>query len=166
MPVSLSNYDIDQVCISIKNDIVIKYPEYKSHINFMYLYGCRIGELFEFRINYDTQTDRVSIDPQKGNNTRILPTFSFEVTDWIEEIQLTQNLFYLNKRNLQRIIEKVNPVRNLKCGNKNIGAHLFRHNWIKKRLGDGYTNAQLNEDLGYTNQTVADSYAISSIYYN
>ena len=51
------------------------------------------------------------------------------------------------------------------CGNKKIAAHLFRHNYIKKLVSSGYQINTIDKMMGYTNQTVQDTYAISEIYY-
>ena len=165
MALFISDNEIDDICKSIVNSIKLKYPYYYPHILFMYWYGCRIGELFEFRIRYDGLKSKVIIRPQKNNNDRILDIVNFEVPAVIEHINLTQYNSYLNKRNLQRIIEKVHPYRNLKCGNKKIGAHLFRHNFIKKSIASGSQIVNLDTEMGYTTQTVADTYLVSEIYY-
>lgn len=165
MALFISDNEIDDICKSIVNSIKLKYPYYYPHILFMYWYGCRIGELFDFRIRYDGFNSKVIIRPQKNNNDRVLDIVNFEVPAVIEQINLTQYNSYINKRNLQRIIEKVHPYRNLKCGNKKIGAHLFRHNFIKKSIASGSQIVNLDNEMGYTNQTVADTYLISQIYY-
>lgn len=157
--------DIDRVCIRLRNSISYNYPQYKSYMHFIYYYGCRIGELFDFRISYNAESMKVQIIPQKKNNTRYLDVVHSDTQKWIEDINITQNLFHLNKRNLQRIIEKENSIRGLRCGNKNIGAHIFRHNWIKKQVANGKQITTIDILLGYTNQTVASTYAISKIYY-
>lgn len=165
MALFISENEIDDICKSIVESIRVKYPYYYPHILFMYWYGCRIGELFDFRIRYDGLNSKVIIRPQKNNNDRVLDIVNFEVPGVIEQINLTQYNGYINKRNLQRIIEKVHPYRNLKCGNKKIGAHLFRHNFIKKSFASGSQIVNLDNEMGYTNQTVADTYLVSEIYY-
>ena len=165
MALFISDNEIDNICMSIVESIRMKYPYYYPHILFMYWYGCRIGELFDFRIRYDGLNSKVIIRPQKNNNDRVLDIVNFEVPAVIEQINLTQYNSSINKRNLQRIIEKVHPYRNLKCGNKKIGAHLFRHNFIKKSIASGSQIVNLDNEMGYTNQTVADTYLISQIYF-
>ena len=165
MAIFISNDEIDDICKSIVESIRVDYPYYYPHILFMYWYGCRIGELFDFRIRYDGLNSKVIIRPQKNNNDRILDIVNFEVPGIIEQINLTQYNSSINKRNLQRIIEKVHPYRQLKCGNKKIGAHLFRHNFIKKSVASGSQIVNLDNEMGYTNQTVADTYLISKIYF-
>ena len=118
-----------------------------------------------YKTTYDGFSSKVIIRPQKNNNDRILDIVSFEVPGIIEQINLSQYNSSINKRNLQRIIEKVHPYRALKCGNKKIGAHLFRHNFIKKSVASGSQIVNLDKEMGYTNQTVADTYLISQIYF-
>ncbi|SDE01133.1 tyrosine-type recombinase/integrase [Riemerella columbipharyngis] len=161
----LDNKIIDYVCQELRDRIEKKYPPYKSYINFIYEYGCRINELFDFRISYNAEINKVEIIPQKKNNTRILEVTKPEVLKWIEEINMTQPLFHLNKRNLQRIIEVEMPINGLMCGNKKIGGHIFRHNYIKKMEEKGYSIEKMDLIMGYTTQSVANTYAVSEIYY-
>ncbi|MRM97267.1 hypothetical protein D1Z97_04870 [Riemerella anatipestifer] len=163
--VILDNSQIDNVCIELRDRIANKYPQYRPYVKFMYEYGCRINELFDFRIYYNPKNNKVEIIPQKKNNTRILELVNPEVLKWIEEINLTQPLFHLNKRNLQRIIEKEMPINGLMCGNKKIGAHIFRHNYIKKMEAQGLSIMEMDIKMGYTTQSVANTYAVSEIYY-
>lgn len=161
----LRNDEIDSICRTIIENISKEYPYYEPHIKLMYLYGCRIGELFNYRIMFEAESGKVHIDAQKNNKMRILPMVNEDVPQLIETLNLTQDNDYLNKRNLQRIIDKANPYRALYCGNKRIGAHLFRHNWIKQQFADGKQIATIDQLLGYTKQTVQDTYLISEIYY-
>lgn len=165
MITSLTNNEIDDVCLKIMDRIILEYPYYSAHVKFLYYYGCRVGELFDYRISFDGINSKVIIKPQKNNNDRVLDMFNAEIPSIIENINITQDNSYLNKRNFQRIIEKVHPIRRLMCGNKKIGAHLFRHNYIKKLVASGYQINTIDNMMGYTNQTVADTYAISKIYY-
>lgn len=161
----LSNSDIDNVCLKLMQSISVNYPMYAPHVFFLYHYGVRINEVFNYRITYNADTDRLIIYPQKNNNPRNLVITNNKTLENLEKLQLTQNLDYLNKKNLQRIIEKEISIRILKCGNKKIGAHLFRHNYIKRLVSNGKQILTIDMMMGYTNQTVADTYAVSRIYY-
>lgn len=161
----LSNSEIDNVCLRLVEDISKNHPRYSAYLFFLYHYGVRINEVFDYRITYNANSDRLVIYPQKGNNPRNLVITNTDTLKNLEELQLTQDLDYLNKKNLQRLIEKENSIRVLKCGNKKIGAHLFRHNYIKRLVADGKQVSTIDVMLGYTNQTVADTYAVSKIYY-
>ena len=66
---------------------------------------------------------------------------------------------------MERIIKKINPIRDLKIGNKNVGAHLFRHNYVKKLVATGLQYMSIDSMMGYTTQSVSDTYAVSKIYY-
>ena len=161
----LTNNQINECCIFMRDAIIRDYPYYAPHANLIYNYGCRVGELFDFRISFDAEKTKVLIHPQKNNNIRVLPMVNENVPKWVELLNITQDNDYLNKRNFQRIIEKVNPYRQLFCGKKRIGAHIFRHNWIKKQYSDGKQIATIDQLLGYTKQTILDTYLTSVIYY-
>ena len=161
----LSDNEIDNACLSVISYIKKNYYYYFPHVMIMYLFGCRIGELFNYHISFDGVTGHVLIQPQKKNNLRILPLTNIDVPKYIEEIELTQDNFWINKRNLQRIIEKAMPYSALYCGDKKIGAHLFRHNYIRKLFASGYQIESINNIMGYTTQNVADTYLAAVIYY-
>ena len=115
---NLTGSDIQDICWRILQDIKIKFPYYYPHVYFMYHYGCRIGEVFNYRISLDSSGNNISIDAQKNNNQRILPPKDSDTFYQLEKLQLSQNTSWLNKKNLERIIKKSNPIRDLKIGNK------------------------------------------------
>lgn len=161
----LLSSEIKDICSHILQDIKEKYPYYYPHIYFMYHYGCRIGEVFNYRISLDSSGTNICIDAQKNNNQRILPAKDSETFYQLEKLQLSQNQSWLNKKNLERVIKKVHPVSDLKIGKKNVGAHLFRHNYVKKLVADGLQFTTIDQIMGYTTQSVSDTYAVSKIYY-
>lgn len=130
----LPSSEIQDICWRILQDIQTKYPYYYPHVYFMYHYGCRIGEVFNYRISLDSSGNNICIDAQKNNNQRILPPKDSVTFYHLERLQLSQNNTWLNKKNLERVIKKVHPISNLKIGNKNVGAHLFRHNFVNNWL--------------------------------
>ena len=161
----LSSSEIQDICWRIFQDIKSKYPYYYPHVYFMYHYGCRIGEVFNYRISLDSSGNNILIFAQKNNNERILPPIDDSTFALLEKLNLSQNLSWLNKKNLERVIKKVNPVSALQIGNKNVGAHLFRHNYVKKLVADGLQFSTIDQIMGYTTQSVSDTYVISRIYY-
>lgn len=163
--VKVLSQDIDNICLQILEEIRQNYSYYYPHVYFMYYYGVRIGEVFNYRIGLDSTGKRISIDAQKNNNVRILPPVNDLTFYYLERLQITQDNNWLNKKNLERIIKKVNPVRNLRIGHKNVGAHLFRHNYVKKLVSDGKQFQTIDLLMGYTTQSVSDTYARSKIYY-
>ena len=65
MNISLTNNEIDDVCLEIMERIILEYPYYAPHVQFLYHYGCRVGELFDYRISFDGISSKVIIKPQK-----------------------------------------------------------------------------------------------------
>lgn len=161
----LTSAEIDNICTDIYKAIFANHPYYRPHIYFMYNYGCRIGEVFNYRISPDSSGNNICIFAQKNNNQRILPPKDDMTFYYLERLQLSQDNAWLNKKNLERIIKKSNPIRNLKIGNKNVGAHLFRHNFVKQLVADGLQYMTIDNLMGYTTQSVSDTYAVSNIYY-
>ena len=161
----VSNEELEVICKKIVVTAKSDYPMYYPHIYLLYKTGCRIGEVFDFRMHYNEERNTINIIAQKKNYVREIPvdeTFNLEL---LNRLMNRQDLFYLNIRNLQRSLKKLMPISNIFCGKKNIGAHIFRHNYIRKLLADGKTIEEINEHMGYTRQTVEDTYLSAIIYY-
>ena len=161
----VSNEELEVICKKIVVTAKSNYPMYYPHIYLLYKTGCRIGEVFDFRMHYNEERNTINIIAQKKNYVREIPvdeTFNLEL---LNRLMIRQDLFYLNIRNLQRSLKKLMPISNIFCGKKNIGAHIFRHNYIRKLLADGKTIEEINEHMGYTRQTVEDTYLSAIIYY-
>ena len=161
----ISENNIDDICLEIMDIVKNSYPYYVPHLYFMYHYGVRIGEVFDYRIQLDASGNNIEIQAQKNNNIRQAPPADFTTFLILEKLHYSQNNQWLNKKNLERIIKKIMPIRNLKVGNKNVGAHLFRHNYIKKLRKNGLQSSTIDAMLGYTTQSISDTYAISKIYH-
>lgn len=161
----VSNEELEVICKKIVVTAKSDCPMYYPHIYLLYKTGCRIGEVFDYRMYFDEQKNTINVIAQKKNYVREIPiddTFNLEL---LNRLINRQDLFYLNVRNLQRCLKKLMPISNIFCGKKNIGAHIFRHNYIRKLLEDGKTIEQINQHMGYTSQTVEDTYLNATIYY-
>lgn len=161
----VSDIELEEICKKIVIRAKSEYPLYYPHIYILYKTGCRIGEVFDFRTHYNEEKSTINIVAQKKNYVReitIDDTFNLVL---LNRLMNRQDLFYLNIRNLQRTLKKLMPISNIMCGKKNIGAHIFRHNYIRKLLDDGKTIEEINEHMGYTSQTVEDTYLSAVIYY-
>lgn len=161
----LSTFEIDEICKKILYRAKTECPYYYPHIYLLYLTGCRIGEVFNSRISYDEENNELQIIAQKKNYTRIIPGVLESDLHQTKKLTARQDLFYLNIRNLQRVLKKLMPIRDIRCGKKNIGAHIFRHNYIRKLFASGKSIEDIDRHLGYTSQTVADTYLSAIIYY-
>ena len=161
----VSNEELEVICKKIVVTAKSDYPMYYPHIYLLYKTGCRIGEVFDFRMHYNEERNTINIIAQKKNYVREIPVDETFNLDLLNRLMNRQDLFYLNIRNLQRTLKKLMPISNIFCGKKNIGAHIFRHNYIRKLLADGKTIEEINEHMGYTRQTVEDTYLSAIIYY-
>lgn len=161
----VSNEELEIICKKIVVTAKSDYPMYYPHIYLLYKTGCRIGEVFDFRMHYNEERNTINIVAQKKNYVREIPVDESFNLELLNRLMNRQDLFYLNIRNLQRTLKKLMPISNIFCGKKNIGAHIFRHNYIRKLLADGKTIEEINEHMGYTSQTVEDTYLSAIIYY-
>ena len=161
----VSNEELEVICKKIVVTAKSDYPMYYPHIYLLYKTGCRIGEVFDFRMHYNEERNTINIIAQKKNYVREIPVDETFNLDLLNRLMNRQDLFYLNIRNLQRTLKKLMPISNIFCGKKNIGAHIFRHNYIRKLLADGKTIEEINDHMGYTRQTVEDTYLSAIICY-
>lgn len=160
----LDSQEIDNICKSILARAKKKYPLYYPHIYCLYNFGCRIGEVFEGRLTINNELNSIEIITEKKNFVRIIPiTINLDVNT-INQLSLRADLFYLNIRNLQRAIKDLMPISDIKCGKKNIGAHIFRHNYIRKLKASGMTYEAIDVQMGYTSQKSEDTYLSAIIY--
>lgn len=162
--VVLNDNEIESICLNTVNQVNIKFPIYRPHIHILYKTGCRVNEVFNNRIALDLNEENILITPQKKNNLRVIPITPDININLVKELINKQELTYLNKRNLQRVIEKVSLIYPLYVGRKQTSAHIFRHNYIRKLHSTGVTIEEINRILGYTTQTVANTYLQSTIY--
>lgn len=161
----LNDLKIDEICKKMVIAAKSEYPIYYPHIYLLYKTGCRIGEVFDYRMHYNADKNTVNVIAQKKNYIREIPADDSFNLDLVNRLENRQDLFYLNIRNLQRVLKKLMPISNIMCGKKNIGAHIFRHNYIRKLLAEGKSIEEINQHMGYTSQTVEDTYLSAIIYY-
>ena len=161
----LTDNEIDDICTIIVERSKNDFPDFYPHISTLYLTGCRIGEVFNNRLSFDEKKQQISIIAQKKNYVRYCDNVAEKNNITLKKLTKRQDLQHLNIRNLQRVLKKLMPIRDIRCGKKNIGAHIFRHNYIRKLFAQGKTIEEIDRHLGYTSQTVADTYLSATIHY-
>ena len=130
-----------------------------------YVTGCRFNELRQISRFSIVDSTQYNLQPQKGNNVRILP-LNLLPPEFISMIQaqdayfegLTQSTasyyfrtFYFNKRIFH--------------DNKQLTTNLFRHHFCKSLYNSGYTVSQIAYNLGERDQKNAENYIFSDLYY-
>ena len=130
-----------------------------------YVTGCRFNELRQISRFSIVDSTQYNLQPQKGNNVRILP-LNILPPEFISMIQaqdayfegLTQSTasyyfrtFYFNKRIFH--------------DNKQLTTNLFRHHFCKSLYNSGYTVSQIAYNLGERDQKNAENYIFSDLYY-
>ncbi|WP_233862678.1 site-specific integrase [Tenacibaculum piscium] len=161
----LNDEEIKNICFAMYKTAQKNESEYLPHIYFMLFYGCRIGETFNEKIQVNNQNSTISIFPQKKNLERILTFDSLETPIFYQKLLYSSFIPHINYKGLQRYIKKIMPIRNLTNGGKNMGAHLFRHNYIRGLKNQGLSIYEIDKKMGYTTQTVSNTYLESVIFY-
>lgn len=161
----MNDNEIDRVCRYIVAAAGSGNTMFIPHIHFLYHYGVRLGEVFDNHIESIDDNENIHIQPQKNNKKRIIPVVNGMSENYLLLLKLQAGVQTNNYKNLQRHLRELSPLRNIQKGSKNISAHIFRHNYVRKLHRAGLTVEQINENLGYNSETVAKNYLQSIIFY-
>ena len=129
----------------------------------MYFLGCRSIETIE-RDRWEFVEDNFLIlRTSKKNNQRI-----FKINDvpnsfleYLNNESLEDNFVTYQKLNYN--FNKYFIYSHIYVGNKECRLHLFRHNYVKILIEQGFTNEEIKDKLGEKNQSSADVY-INSVF--
>lgn len=154
----INDEELNQICKSILQKAINQKSFFIPHIFFMYYFGVRLGETIFKNITHIDENNNLHILPQKKNNERIIKINSSDVAPMLEQLQMKETNPQHNYKALQRELTKLNPQRNIYNGHKNINSHLFRHNYIRRQLKLGNAIEEINNKLGYTNQSIENTY--------
>lgn len=135
---------IDEICLSVCNQVAHASFFVGRACKVMYVTGCRVGEIADPN-RWELSADEAYL---------LLTT---EKTNQIRQIQIDEDTEYLanaiksNQKHLLRLstskirmyinraVNQINPSK----GNKDISAHIFRHNKARLLKAQGYSIAQI-----------------------
>lgn len=140
-------------------------PTYHLAFSVQYVSGCRFNELRQVsRFSIIDSTD-FSLQPQKGNNIRILP-INLLPPEFISMIQ-TQDVYFegLTQSTASYYFRTFYFGKRIFHNNKQLTTNLFRHNYCKALHNSGYTISQIAYSLGERDIKNAENYIFSELYY-
>ena len=161
----LTDHEIDRACFHCYTRIVRLYPFYDIHIYLLHAYGLRIGEtLLTDGIEKTADGGLIITMPKTGFTRKIAPD------EWTrkfnpEDLLIINKLGYCNKRAFERAIKECMPYRALRCGDKGVNSHIFRHNVAKKLFNEFDNYLTVNAFIQEQNTEVVKNYVHSVIYY-
>ena len=159
----INNNTINQSLLIFLNHIQKHLPFLLPQYECMYYLGCRSVEAIE-RDRWEFVEDRfLVLRTSKKNNQRIFKIDDIPKTfqEYLKNDQLNDNFVTYQKLNYN--FGKYFLYSRIYVGNKESRLHLFRHNYVKLLIDQGFTNEEIKDKLGEKNQSSADIY-INSVF--
>jgi len=161
----LTSSELDILCQNILLNASHFDSRYKIHLTLMYGFGLRISETLLTEGLYKAENGNILVLMPKTGYTRILPTNQFSESIDFNLLYSLNNQSCINKKSLERLIKSHVPYYSLKCGNKGINSHLFRHNYAKKAFNQLQSYTAVNELLQEKTLSICKDYCNSLITY-
>jgi hypothetical protein len=166
MATFLTNSQIEEHC----NHIVLLssryYGDLLAFFQTIYYTGCRWIELYELsRWTYDGLRG-YTVQCAKGSTTRYIDEANvaeFIKTKIANGDQINPNSRY---NSMSIYAERFALFPHLRCKDKEISLHIFRHNLVKKLYDLGYTPEMIGVIIGEIDVKNVNIYVNSQIYYN
>lgn len=156
----LLNSQLQQVLSSGK----LYVPPVRLAAEIMYLTGCRAVESITPDMWERLSFKSYILHPQKGNNDRVITNTA--IPDLFDGILQSGSNFF-NNINYDKLKYHMNLAlinRQYRVGNKDTVCHIFRHNYAKQLALQGYTDEDIQHDLGEVNLESAQGYINSEIF--
>ena len=140
-------------------------PTYHLAFSVQYVTGCRFNELRQISRFSIIDSTQYNLQPQKGNNVRILP-LNLLPPDFVAMIQAQDDYFQgLTQSTASYYFRTFYYGKRIFHENKQLTTNLFRHHFCKALYNSGYTVSQIAYSLGERDQKNAENYIFSELYY-
>lgn len=159
----IDNNTINQSLLLFLNHIQKHLPFLLPQYECMYYLGCRSIEALE-RDRWEFIEDSfLVLRTSKKNNHRIFKTYNVPSSflEYLKNEHLEHNFVTYQKLNYN--FNKYFIYSHIYVGNKECRLHLFRHNYVKLLLNQGFSNEEIKDKLGEKHQSSADIY-INSVF--
>lgn len=159
----MSNSEINSYCLEILERLGVQgFSYYKTNFETLYNFGFRASELDLIPDWVVNQNDIVLCQTLKrGGIRRIqLDNMPTELQNYLTG--QPNNLSLPRYQTIEKIYSSVSP-NTLKCGNKNIGSHIFRHNRMKQMHEAGRSVEFIANYFKLSSQDVVTNYINSTI---
>jgi site-specific recombinase XerD len=125
--------------------------------------GCRAVEAISPEMWQVVTPDVFALQPQKGNNIRIIPTV--ELPDLFTQVLLSDT-DYVQSTTYQKLEYHLNRVikkYDIRVGGKGVACHLYRHAYARGLKAGGASDNEIKQALGERRQSSADAYIYSQV---
>jgi integrase len=154
---------LNNLAIDFLSDIKDFDPIMYSVFNTMSLIGARFNDVYLLDNWTVVNDDIFTLQPLKGNHKRIFTSKELDpllVNQLLKSFNIYHNISYSNSLFWFKRIFKDHTLR---CKNKSIKTHLFRHLKAHNMLSDGFEPSEIKDYLGEKHQSSADQYIFSII---
>lgn len=159
----IDNNTINQSLLLFLNHIQKHLPFLLPQYECMYYLGCRSIEALE-RDRWEFIEDSfLVLRTSKKNNQRIfkIDNVPNSFLEYLKNESLEHNFVTYQKLNYN--FNKYFIYSRIYVGNKECRLHLFRHNYVKILISQGFSNEEIRDKLGEKHQSSADMY-INSVF--
>ena len=159
MEISVSN--ISHSLLRLLRDVEKYYPYCLPQFEVMHQLGVRSAESIEKSRWTFLDDNYLLLNPSKLNNQRIfkLNIVPESFIDYLKQDYILES--DVNYQRLNYIFSKVFIYSQVYVGNKQCKLHIFRHNYAKMLLADGFSSEEIKDKLGEKHQSSADAYITS-----
>lgn len=159
----INNNTINQSLLLFLNHVGKHLPFLLPQYECMYYLGCRSVEALERNRWEFIEDNFVILQPSKKNNQRIFKIGSIpdSFLEYLKNEELEHNFVTYQKLNYN--FNKYFIYSHIYVGNKESRLHLFRHNYVKLLVDNGFSSEEIKDKLGEKNQSSADIY-INSVF--
>lgn len=159
----LTNLEIDNECLLLIDKLNNYHQPLRDAFQIMYLHGLRTIEICNkslWSVNPDTS---LTLSTAKFGDERIflesdLPSFYYSFITSADSSR-----YYYSVESMQRVFNKFTSYPTLYIKSKQVGCHLFRHNFCKKLYDNGYSVEAISERLGHQELTSTMGYILSQV---
>lgn len=163
MIMKIDNNTINQSLLLFLNHIQKHLPFLLPQFECMYYLGCRSIEVLERNRWEFVEDSFLVLRTSKKNNQRIFKTYNVpdSFLEYLKNESLEDDFVTYQKLNYN--FNKYFIYSHIYIGNKESRLHLFRHNYVKMLISQGFTNEEIKDKLGEKHQSSADIY-INSVF--
>ena len=156
--------DLDLICNSLFDDICGVDHYIAMCVRVMYITGCRPSECVGFNRHFKIDGKKIILQPLKDNSLRY-----FEVKDELylfpfKQLEGWSELNIVSLSSLERTIRAFNRLGVIYLKDKTLVSNIFRHNYVKKKHHQGYSDRDVKKILGHKNILNTYSYLNSKPY--
>lgn len=161
--ITLTDEQLNDYLYFIKNNVSKQYPEYFDIINFLYLSGIRIGDIFNFN-NYNyVDENNISLLQSKNNTVRI---FDKSIIPACTKLFLDGNadiVNYFTISHLNNYLNNIFKFNKLIADNRIINSYCFRYNRFKQYYKEFNNIQAVSNIMGEVNDLNTVGYVFKQI---